>query len=258
MELARSVVLPQKEHTHTVIFLHGRGDTAQSLAENLFLLKDTYGRSLDEIFPSVRWVFPQAEIIFCEKENQEWSQWFDVWNTLDFSDREELQAPGLQESVRSLIRLTHLEAQAVGGLDRVVLAGFSQGGSTVMHVALNLPSIDIPNASPGPARLAGLIGISCRLPFPGGTLEETREVLGLDTTPNDEILRDTPVFLAHCVDDPLVLVEYGRQLSASLTGFGMKGVSLEYSEGGHQIQAPQGIDDMVVYLKTQGLPAAED
>ncbi|KAI1869748.1 uncharacterized protein JN550_005729 [Neoarthrinium moseri] len=263
MELARSVVPPEAAHTHTVIFLHGRGGTAQELAERLLMLKDSSRRSLADMFPSVRWVFPQAELLFCEQDNQDWSQWFDVWNTLDYTDREEVQAPGLRQSVEAIIRLVHQEAYKVGGLDKIVLAGFSQGGSTAMHVLLNLPSWNgsnpddyvTPSEPPKVQRLAGLMGFSCRMPFPGGTLAETREVLALETEPSDEILRNTPVFLAHCADDPVTFVEYGRQLASTLESFGVQGISREYPEGGHRVQVPQGIDDIVIFLEAQGLEA---
>lgn len=269
MDLARSIIAPETEHTHTVIFLHGRGSTAQDLAEGLFMLKSSSGRSLCESFPSVRWVFPQAELLYCEENGQDWSQWFDVWNILDYTDREELQAPGLQSSVKSIIKLVHQEAQKIGGLHKVVLAGFSQGGSTAIYVLLHMPPLetssepprkrlrsDSVEGKPAQQHLAGLMGFSCRLPFPGGTLEETREVLGLDVEPNDEILRNTPVFLAHCVDDPLVFVEYGRQCADALAAFNMRGVTREYPEGGHTINAPQGIDDIAIFLQAQGIKAA--
>jgi predicted esterase len=269
MELGRSIVAPETEHTHTVVFLHGRGGTARDLADGLFLLRDSSRRSLCDIFPSARWVFPQAELLFCEENGQDWSQWFDVWNTLDLTDREEVQAPGLQSSVRSLIRLIHQEALKVGGLDKVFLAGFSQGGDTAIYALLHLPLLEYSSepprkrlrsnseeGKPAQNRLAGLMGFSCRLPFPGGTLEETREVLGLDVEPSDEILRNTPVFLAHCVDDPLVFVEYGRQCADALAAFGMQGVTREYPEGGHALNIPQGIDDIVIFLEAQGLKAA--
>ncbi|KAH6647171.1 acyl-protein thioesterase [Truncatella angustata] len=269
MDLGRSVVPPETEHTHTIIFLHGRGSSAQELAESLFMLRDSAKRSLSDLFPSVRWVFPQAELLYCERDDQDWSQWFDVWNVLDFADSEELQAPGLQDSVRNIAKLVHQEAVKVGGMDRVVLAGFGQGGATAIHALLNMPA---PEISEPPKRkrikidhfeaqverrqrLAGVMCFNCRLPFPGGTLDETREVLALDLIPSDEILKSTPVFLAHCMDDPLIFIEYGRQLADALGSFGMQGVSREYPEGGHQLNAPQGIDDMVVYLTAQGLPA---
>lgn len=254
-ELSRSIIPPETEHTHTIIFLHGRGDTGREIAETLFWSKDSSRRSLKEIFPTVRWVFPQAEPLWCERTRQEWSQWFDIWNTLDFTDREEMQAPGLRESVMSLRNLIYKEAQTVGGLDKVVLSGISQGGATAVHTILNFPVPDcLLKGSSKSLRLAAFVGFCCRLPFPGGNLEETREVLALEGSPNDDILRNTPVFLGHCVNDPLVFVEYGRQLRNALDEFGMRGIWKEYSVGGHWVNAPQGIDDMVEFLKAQGLP----
>ncbi|KAI5925640.1 Alpha/Beta hydrolase protein [Camillea tinctor] len=346
MELGLSVLPPITAHTHTIIFLHGRGDTARNLAETLFWSRDSYRRSLKDIFPSVRWVFPQSELRPCERnhpsspspsslspasplrgpsagvgdgiegekiliedadvdvddddEANQCSQWFDVWNPLDYSEREELQAPGLRESVLSVRRLVTREARAVGGLSRVVLAGISQGASTAVHVLLNLPlegtqitpsseadeeevamAVDAaddddssdnekrgPTASASPARLAAFVGFACRMPFPGGTLEETREILGLPPSvddacvydgprPSDEVVRLTPAFLAHCADDAVVFVEYGKQLRGQLRDFGVRDVVWrEYDDGGHWINSPRGVDDLVEFLRAQGLPAA--
>ncbi|KAI8959528.1 hypothetical protein F5Y11DRAFT_301651 [Daldinia sp. FL1419] len=62
MELGCSVISPlaPHKHTHTVIFLHGRGDTSRNMADALLSrwTRDSRGRSLVDEFPSVRWVFP--------------------------------------------------------------------------------------------------------------------------------------------------------------------------------------------------------
>ncbi|ORY58814.1 Alpha/Beta hydrolase protein [Pseudomassariella vexata] len=262
MELGLSIVPPdaKAEHTHTIIFLHRRGDTGRAMADSLFWSRDSSHRHLKNIFPSVRWVFPQADILYCERWDQDLSQWFDIWNILDFSDREELQAPGLRESVMSIRKLVHREAELVGGLDKIVLAGISQGAATAIHTMLNL---DIPPSEKGrfngkkssSARLAAFMGFGCRLPFPGGTLEETREVLVLDGEPSDDIVRNTPVFLGHCTNDPLIFVELGRQLHDSLVKFGFQVSWHEYPDGGNWINSPWGMDDVVKFLKAQGVRA---
>ncbi|KAI0599645.1 Alpha/Beta hydrolase protein [Biscogniauxia sp. FL1348] len=344
MELGLSVLPPITAHTHTIIFLHDRGDTARNLADTLFWSRDSYRRSLKDIFPSVRWVFPQSELRPCERdhpsspqtssppspakgrrggrrrggseeeeeeeevlieeeeyedeeEKEQCSQWFDVWNPLDYSDREELQAPGLRDSVLSVRRLVAREARAVGGLSRVVLAGISQGAATAVHVLLNMPlegtqiapsemmAVDededeeegdekTSTKTTPPARLAAFVGFACRMPFPGGTLAETREILGLppsaaedpdpdpaevydEPRPSDEVVRRTPAFLAHCADDAVVFVEYGKQLAAQLRDLGVRDVAWrEYDDGGHWINSPRGVDDLVEFLRAQGLPAA--
>ena len=59
----------------------------------------------------------------------------------------------------------------------------------------------------------------------------------------------TPLFLAHCQDDEVVAVEHGRALWRDL-GFigGVCGKWLVYEEGGHWINEPQGVDDLVEFL----------
>ncbi|KAI2471142.1 alpha/beta-hydrolase [Annulohypoxylon bovei var. microspora] len=278
MELGCSVVAPltSHPHTHTVVFLHGRGDTSQNMADALLRWsRDSRGRTLMDEFPSVRWVFPQAEPSLVETTGDHWPQWFDIWNILDMTDREELQAFGLKESVESVRRVVLREAEAVGGLNKIVLAGISQGGATAAHVLLHLGEFegekegegeDEKSANAGTVarvedlrpRLCGLMGFSAWLPFPGGSLDETREVLGLEgellDSKSDEIVKNTPVFLGHCSDDPLVFIEYGQQLRDGLESFGMDVKWHEYPDGGHWFNAPFGMDDAVEFLKAQGIP----
>ncbi|KAH9904551.1 alpha/beta-hydrolase [Xylariomycetidae sp. FL2044] len=277
-------------HTHTVIWLHGRGDTAAASADALFRTRGSgsgsgssnrsrlvraSSTSLKDVFPSVRWVFPSSGHRPCEgAPGEEISQWFDIWNVLDLADREELQLPGLCESVESVRQLVRREAARVGGLDRVVLAGISQGAATAVHTLFNLLVPDeVSEASdddddydddatlggdrPGGARLAGFMAISAFLPLPGGTLEELREVLGLDGTPSDSVVQNTPTLVSHCADDPLVFVEYGRQLVYHLREFGVASLAYkEYKDGGHWINSPRGVDDIIKFLMAQGVPAA--
>lgn len=240
-------------HTHTVVFLHGRGDTARSFGESLHYSTDSQSRSLPWIFPSFRWVFPQAEIRQCAAfPGDQISQWFDIWNVSNFSEHEELQATGLRESVASIRRILENEATTLGGRwDRIVLAGISQGAATSVHTLLNinLPLAVAAEDQQVPRRLGAFLGFSCRMPFPGRTLAETRNLLGLEGVPDhDEVLCNTPVLLEHCVDDPLVLVEHGRVLRETLRGFGAQVTWKEYLEGGHWFNSPTGIDDAAKFL----------
>ena len=173
----------------------------------------------------------------------------------DFSEHEELQAIGLRESVTSTRRILASEATILGGQwDRLVLAGISQGAATSVHTLLNL---SLPPAVDGqllPQRLGAFLGFSCRMPFPGRSLAETRKVLHLESVPDtDEVLRNTPVLLEHCIDDPLVLVGKGRDLRDTLQGFGTQVTWKEYPNGGHWFNSPLGIDDAVEFLNNHVL-----
>lgn len=150
----------------------------------------------------------------------------------------------------SIRRILADEATLLGGQwDRIVLAGISQGAATGVHTLLNLnppPAIEDQEV---PRRLGAFLGFSCRMPFPSRSLAETREVLGLDSVLNtDEVLRNTPILLEHCVDDPLVLIGNGRVLRDTLQRFGAKVMWQEYPNGGHWFNSPTGVDDAAEFL----------
>jgi predicted esterase len=251
MELPLTTISPSAPHTHTVVFLHGRGDNARKFAQSLLYSRDTHNRTLPEIFPSFRWVFPQAELRECAAfPGDKMFQWFDVWNVTNFSDHEELQAVGLRESVSVIRRVLASEAAVLNGRwDHLVLAGISQGAATSIHTLLNLSIAAEGQSQDIPRRLGAFLGFSCRMPFPGRSLAGTRRILNLpDLPPTDEVIHNTPVLLEHCVDDPLVLVGWGKGLRDTLRGFGAQVEWKEYPNGGHWFNSPAGIDDAVEFL----------
>jgi predicted esterase len=73
--------------------------------------------------------------------------------------------------------------------------------------------------------------------------------LALDDVPeHDQLLRNTPILLEHCVDDPLVKVENGRLMTEMLTSFGANVARREYPDGGHWFNSPAGMDDVIAFL----------
>jgi len=110
-----TIVAPSGEnHTHTVIFLHGREDFGSDLAQYFFDSKSSDGRSLAEIYPTIRWVFPTAKLRYSAQRDFEFSnssfaealkgeeiisQWFDAWDLTKPEEKEDLMIPGLQESI---------------------------------------------------------------------------------------------------------------------------------------------------------------
>ncbi|KAK0667792.1 putative acyl-protein thioesterase 1 [Cercophora samala] len=244
----------QHPHTHTLIFLHGRGDKVPSFLAALSAWESSTALTLRTAFPTFRLVFPQAPLrtvaaAAAKGERLEWNQWFDVWNTNDFSDNEELQAEGLQESVSGIRELIRQEAERLGGrFDRIVIAGISMGGATSVHTLFNLEK-----------PIGAFLGFCCRCPFAGSrrTLEEMRGVLGLAGTPQgNEVLRKTPILLEHCVDDPLVRIESGRNLREVLVSFGAEKLEWkEYETGGHWFKKPDGMDDVIAFMQKHVLGA---
>ncbi|KAK3373194.1 Alpha/Beta hydrolase protein [Lasiosphaeria ovina] len=256
-------------HTHTVIFLHGRGDSAPNFSTSLKWSTDSRGRSLIAAFPSFRWVFPQAPLrpTASDPRRLPFRQWFDTFNVRDLARREDVQAPGLREAAPAIHHLLAREAVLLNGrYDRIVLAGISMGAATSAHVLFNMP--DLPPEASSTGGLAAMMGFSGRCPFVGRTLREMREVLaplegeaeggsGVARAEGDEsaVLRGTPVLLEHCVDDPLVAVENGRLLRDAMASFGARVEWKEYAKGGHWFQSPQGIDDAIEFLERHVLGA---
>lgn len=255
IDMATVEIPPSVERTHTVVFLHGRGDNARNFAHALKYSRDSNGRTLIETFPPFRWVFPQAPMRRCASSPDVLLQWFDVWNVRDFAEREELQAIGLKEVVPEIRNILANEAAQLGGRwDRVILAGISIGAATSVHTLFNL---DVPAADGG--RLGAFLGFSCRCPFAGRTLPEMRDVLGLEKVPEHKnLLTGTPVLLEQCVDDPLVLVQNGRGLRDVLQGYGAQVEWKEYPRGGHWMHSPTGMDDAVDFIKRHVLADSVD
>ncbi|KAH8658422.1 Phospholipase/carboxylesterase [Xylariales sp. PMI_506] len=238
------------QHTHTVVFLHGRGDNVQNFTAALAMWQDSAGRTLADVFPTFRWVFPQAPLRRCTSFPDTVRQWFDVWDVRDFVDREELQVEGLREVVPAVREILASEAARLGGhWDRVVLAGISMGAATSVHTLFNL---DVPEEGGG--RLGALLGFCGRCPFAGRDLAGLRKVLDLPSVPeHDNVIRNTPVLLEHCVDDPLVLIKNGRGLRDVLSGLGAQVEWKEYPQGGHWFHSPTGMEDVVEFLNRQVL-----
>ncbi|KAJ6780381.1 hypothetical protein PWT90_03525 [Aphanocladium album] len=232
-------------HTHTFVFLHGRGDNTANFISALDHFRDSRGRSLPDVFPTFKWVFPQAPMRKCASIPETWPQWFDVWDPRDFSSREELQLEGLREVIPEIRRILHDEATELGGRwDRLILAGISMGAATSVHTLFNL-SVPTPEG-----RLGAFLGFCCRCPFAGRSLEGMREVVGVAGAPShNKVLTNTPMLQQHCVDDPLVPVANGRGLRDVLTSFGANVTWKEYPNGGHWFNSPAGADDVVAFLQ---------
>ncbi|KAI0888181.1 phospholipase/carboxylesterase [Annulohypoxylon maeteangense] len=238
--LALQVVEPQEgwAHTHTVILLHGRGSNGQEFLNEFFECKTTepvgQPRTLRDLFPTIRWVFPSAPTTYSERSNDVESQWFDIWSVGSPNDKPEIQINGLMESIELVLALVQQEEELVPRRS-IFLGGISQGFATAFSTFLF-----------GEKDYAGLIGLcgwapSAALALLGGEL---------DGVPESEERDETPVFLGHSRNDTVVPLEEGRKLCSILWRRADTVVDFhEYPVGGHWINEPTGVNDIAEFLE---------
>lgn len=221
-------------HTHTIIFLHGRDSIAKEFADELFeseaseevagrIAEPGGGRTLPDLFPTIRWVFPTAPIIRSERFDTHMSQWFDMWTAENPQEKSEVQKQDLRTSIALVGDMVDKEEQRIGR-GRLFLAGISQGFTTALAAFLD----------DGKGGLAGLIGWCSWMPCLSHGAQERPT---------------TPVFLAHAQDDEVVPVANGDLLRSTLEGLGFTVEWHRYEDGGHWINEPQGMNDMSLFIQ---------
>lgn len=237
-------------HTHTIIFLHGRDSTAQEFADELFESEVSHevaerlatapapapgpagggraaaGRTLPELFPTVRWVFPSTPVVRSARFGADMSQWYDMWSVADPRERSEVQAEGMRASA-ALLRGVVGEEEGRVPRQKILLAGISQGFTAALAALL----------ADGRGGFAGLVGWCGWMP-PCVVVEDDAREAGR-----------VPVFLAHAGDDEVVPLANGEVLCSTLRGRGFAVEWHVYEDGGHWINEPQGMDDMSLFIQ---------
>jgi phospholipase/carboxylesterase len=132
-----------------------------------------------------------------------------AWYDIKTFDREGPQDEiGIRESATLLERLIEREHQRGSEYERIVVAGFSQGGAIALHAALRFPQ-----------RLAGLMALSTWLPLAHAFREEVADHAGA--------ARDLPIFMAHGSYDPVLPIALGKSSRDALE---QAGFTVEWHE----------------------------
>jgi phospholipase/carboxylesterase len=135
---------------------------------------------------AIRWVFPHAPIRpVTLNGGMPMRAWFDI---IGLDRRSEEDEAGIRESAEGIRALVRRERERGIPAERIVLAGFSQGGAMALHTALRED-----------ARLAGVLALSTYLPL-AATLET-------EAHPSNAAV---PIFQAHGTTDPIVPVSLGE------------------------------------------------
>lgn len=156
-----------------VLWLHGLGADGHDFAPIVPEL-------LRPHWPAIRFVFPHAPVQPITINNGlPMRAWYDLVS-MDFRSRAD--AAGVDASVQALEALIQQQVDAGIPAERILLAGFSQGGAVILSAVLRRT-----------APLAGLIALSTYLPDP--------ENAAARAVPDG--IRP-PVFMAHGTQDPVI------------------------------------------------------
>lgn len=205
-------------HTASVIWMHGLGADGSDFVPLVpeLRLPSTSG---------VRFIFPHAPVRPVTLNNGfPMRAWYDI-RSLSAEGRED--AAGIRESELEIMRLIRVERDSGIAAERIVLAGFSQGGAVALHAALRHTE-----------RLGGILALSTYLTLRASLAAEAHEAN-----------RATPIFMCHGEYDGVVTIDFGRQSRDALRALGYDVTWKEYPMQ-HEV-CRQEIDDIAAWMRTR-------
>lgn len=162
-----------------VIWLHGLGADGKDFLG----IVDELGLPINH---AVRFIFPSAPFINITINNGMLMRgWYDIF---DLSMLQNEDAVGMKQSQEIINDLIKQELDKGIASQRIILAGFSQGGAMALYAGLRYP-----------AALAGIICLSAYLPLMTNH--------GIEKSHANQ---STPIFMAHGIFDPVVPYNMGN------------------------------------------------
>ena len=163
-----------------IIWLHGLGANGHDFEPIVPELGLTGGTAVRFIFPHA----PKQPVTV--NGGMVMPAWYDIYS-LEINQK--IDETGIEQSADSVLNL--IEAQINAGIpsERIILAGFSQGGVIALHTGLLHHQ-----------KLLGIIALSTYVAIPKA-ITESRD------NPN----RDIPIFMGHGTHDPVIPVQLAHQ-----------------------------------------------
>ena len=159
--------------TASVIWLHGLGADGNDFVPVINMLK----------LNKVRFILPHAMVRKITRNNGvEMRAWYDVFG-LTIDSRED--ALGIRQSQLYVESLINDEISRGMPANKIVIAGFSQGGAMALHTALRFKQ-----------SLAGVIALSAYLPL--------QAALATEKTPENQAIK---LFMAHGSHDEVITMQ---------------------------------------------------
>jgi phospholipase/carboxylesterase len=192
---AKPMTLPAIEHEtaanpqHSIIWLHGLGADGNDFAPIVpeLVAKD---------WPAIRFIFPHAPVRPVTINNgMSMRAWYDI-HGFDLVARQD--EAGIRASIGEVERLITREKERGVPAQRIILAGFSQGGAIALAAGLRHAET-----------LGGLVVLSAYLPI--------AETLAADRSAANAA---TPIFWGHGTADPVVVLQRGVDSRDALQALG--------------------------------------
>ena len=178
-------VLTAEDPVGSVIWLHGLGAD---------------GHDFEPIVPELqlsvplRFVFPHAPVRpVTINGGMSMRAWYDI---VSFDAEGRADVDGVRASTALLEALIEREVARGIPAERIVIAGFSQGGAIAINAAMHARQ-----------KLAGLMALSTYIAVPGAAVDGAGH-------------RDIPVFMAHGTFDPVLPLAWGRSSAEHLRASG--------------------------------------
>ena len=171
--------------THSIIWLHGLGASANDFPPVVPELGLDKGRTIRFIFPQA----PNRPITI--NGGMSMPGWYDI-KGMSLEEKQDID--GMRESQTMLEGLIGAEIKNGIAASNIIVAGFSQGGAVAYYTVTRSHS-----------KLAGVIALSTYLPFEGQTESE-----------HSGVNLSTPILANHGTHDPVVPLAYGMESVDSL------------------------------------------
>eukprot|EP00741_Cyanophora_paradoxa_P019481 tig00021127_g18806.t1 len=213
------IVGPAGKHSATVIWMHGLGDTGKGWSDT--------GKMFGSAMPHVKFVYPTAAIRpVTLNMGMSMPAWFDIFGLSDTAREDE---EGITATSKRILAMVDKEIEAGIAPNRIVLAGFSQGGAIALYSGLTANKT-----------LGGIVGLSCWLPlsekFPAAI-------------PDLEGRKGIPILQCHGDMDSVVRTTWGKKTHSALKGLGFGNASWSEFAGMDHSACPEEIDEIRSFLQ---------
>lgn len=201
-----------------VIWLHGLGDSGHGFAPIVPELRLPAGHGIRFIFPHA----PERPVTV--NNGFVMRAWYDI-KTMDLQNRAD--EAGVRQSAQLVQNL--LDKVIASGVpsEKIILAGFSQGGVIALHLLPRLPY-----------KIAGVMALSTYMAVPD---QLKAEMLAVNKT--------TPLLVAHGLSDPVVPLHAGQLAFNTLKYAGFNARWLDYRME-HSVCA-QEVTDLSRFIQQQ-------